>query len=244
MFVFKHRDLLSDNTVYSHSVADRVRQTGYMTQCTVTPDDRDPFNQGLHPRTEVRPKITVPNDFILVMSCVVSGDNVTFLQIMGRDQLRRGKPLLVLDTHDDILHVRYNNFNGQMIRVPLFKPDYSKDIEVQLRGRIDAVHGLWDVKVTNGDQVGKYLKGQPTYFQKSFRSLEVSFGVYLTGPIKTNRVMSMSRLFIQEYKEGSDQKEEPQNNPVEPVNLVDEINRVRHTVDAEFVKLLNLVKKK
>jgi hypothetical protein len=203
-FKFEHTNIFN-NIVYTQDKS-RVSTDGSSTKCTVLPTDKDPFKQGLHPRTEIRPRVQLPLEFILQAEFIVSAPNITFLQIMGRDELKRGKPLIVLDTHNDMLHVRVNNFNNAMIRHFMFKPDYSKPIQVEMSGSINKTNGMWKVRLTNGDSFKEYVQtGKPTYFKHQHDiDAIVSVGVYATGPRKqavhtTIKSLSFSQIHSDIY---------------------------------------------
>jgi hypothetical protein len=130
------------------------------------------------------------------MDCFVSGPDITFVQIMGRNEQNKGKPLVVLDTHNGVLNVRFNNFKGDMIRTGLDTVDYTSPILVRLNCMISNTRGFFEFNIQNGKKPINFTRRDQTYFTNQTPKVILSFGAYMTDSFNTPRHTLVNKLVV------------------------------------------------
>jgi hypothetical protein len=161
--------------VGKYKVTNPARLTIGKTWTTVVlKGDKDPYNKGLNPRTEVTILKDHPLGLMHILFSCKASNNVTFLQVMGRNALGEGKPIMSLDTHNGFVNFRLRNFADEsMIRTKLFMNSDWIDGMLQLDL---ALKGSADVNINN---IHKSFSG-PMRWANS-KPAWIQFGSYLTN---------------------------------------------------------------
>lgn len=206
--------------------------------------DKDVFDSSLNARTELVPGIRVPyNDHYHLYTSVYFDDEVlnsTFLQILGKDNNNKTKPLLTLDTRAGNMHVRTHDFSkdpsGYFERFVLanYKEDlYRKTIEFDVFFYPDTTSGYFKVFM-NQKLVFERLDS-PTYWSKKNGKLQLQYGCYGTDGSYNYETVVYKRLLLQknesrEYtpykKESIEEESSEEKTSQEPLELNSEKDKV------------------
>ena len=170
--------------------------------------DTDVGNPQLNPRTELVPGFRVPYRERYHVHIEVYFDdsilNSTFLQIMGKDNNNKTKPLITLDTRAGNMNVRTHDFNQnpdgyfQRHRVANYQEDlYKKTVAYDLFIYPDTSSGYFKVYMNN--RLVFELENKPTYWSRGNGQIQLQYGCYGTDGTKNFESLVYQRLYFAKH---------------------------------------------
>ena len=175
---------------------------------TLDGEDGDFMGGSLNSRTELSLNKFFPIERVYRINTTVRASDVTsatFMQFAGRNPKNQGKPIVVLDTFNDWIHLRYRDIEAEqkagkewMTRVALAPAKSIQgewvDLSVEIfvtRSNRGFIRGF-----VNG-KLAAQVVDKPTYWADSTADMKLSFGVYATKSVG-DQSMEFSRVDLLE----------------------------------------------
>lgn len=191
-------------------------------------------DKAVYPGTNVRTELVVPNvsqylnSPVIRVTGVIKYENIesiinnTLVQVGGRTSDGRGKPLIVIDTHEGFINIRFRDFDKEeyygkewMERFPVKALSVLPFSEINFELEINWIKGEIYFYVLNGTEEFWYKHFHRNFYWKNSHnySIHLSFGLYRTKKLNYRQKILFTSLdcYEDDIKEASGMPNHNQN---------------------------------